>query len=107
MIDGLIQAGAPDDVIEAMRQSMTRATADDDAFEVWPENWDSVILFLRLHTQWRIAAGMGGLVYLGLDYSAIEPAMRLCAIPRAGRENKFDDLQTMERAALQVLNKKD
>lgn len=36
-------------------------------FEVWPENWPAVELFMRCQTQWR--TGPAGL--LGLDYGAV------------------------------------
>lgn len=42
------------------------------AFEVMPENWDAMRLFLAMETQWR-RAGMTG-VATGLDY-AVLPAV--------------------------------
>jgi hypothetical protein len=41
--------------------------ADDrnDYFEVLPENWEAVQMFMRCQTQWR--TGMAGLI--GLDYA--------------------------------------
>lgn len=66
-----------------------------------PENWDTLLLFLALATQWRIG-GMGG--FLGLDYSAVESTLRLMGLWRR-RAELFSGLQVMERAALPVLNK--
>lgn len=54
-----------------------------------------------MQTQWR--AGAQGVV--GLDYSAIEPVLRLQQIDTARWPALFDDLRVMERAALKVINK--
>lgn len=72
------------------------------AVEVWPENWQAFEVFSRLGTQWSVS--MGGPT--GLRYEAIYPLIdRMC-----GRDDwlqMFDDLQTMERAALDVMREKD
>lgn len=44
---------------------------------------------------------------LGIDYSAIEPVLRLRQIDAARWPALFDDLRVMERAALKVINKRD
>lgn len=69
-------------------------------FEVWPENWEAVQLFLRVQTQWKIGA-FGG--FMGLDYSGVEAAFRMMKVPNT--EEMFDTIQAMEIAALPVLNK--
>lgn len=71
-----------------------------EAIEIMASNRDSMLGFLAVETQWRVAAGMAGLIWLGLDYSAVDVAMRRQALPDA----VFADLQTMEAAALPVLN---
>jgi len=43
------------------------ALLEPEHFEVWPENWEAVRLFIRCQTQWRI--GMNGRA--GLDYGAL------------------------------------
>lgn len=70
-------------------------------FEVWPENWNAVMFYLGLSTQWRLAP-MGGVV--GLDYTGVEAAMRMQRIPAAERPALFDQLRIMELAALPILN---
>jgi hypothetical protein len=67
-------------------------------FEVLPENWPTIQMFLRVQTQWRTA--MKGLV--GLDYGAVEWLFRLYAVddPRA----LLEGLQVMEAAAIVKLN---
>jgi len=67
--------------------------------EVWDENWETVIMFMRLQTQWRTT--MAG--YQGLDYGAVQWLMGLYDVsdPIA----MLEGLQVMESAALGELNK--
>ena len=66
--------------------------------EVWEENWENVLMFIRMSTQWHTSmAGMTGLNYPSLQwlcklYSAKDPV----AI--------FEGIQVMEMAALAILN---
>ena len=68
-------------------------------FEVHPENWATVEMFLRLQTQWR--STMSGVI--GLDYSAAQWLFRLYEVQ--DQRALLEDLQTMEVAAMQVINK--
>lgn len=63
-------------------------------FKVWPENWESVCMFLRLLTQWR----MGPRGPVGLDYQAARWLFELFEVSRP--VEVMDDLQTMEAAYL-------
>lgn len=58
-------------------------------------------MFLRLQTQWRTS--MGGVI--GLDYMAVEWLLRLYEVE--DQRSMLEDLQTMEGAALSVINKKE
>ncbi len=60
-------------------------------FEVYPENWETVCLFVRLQTQWIISP-MGQRT--GLIYQAIPVVARLMGV-KMTRE-LFSDLQLME-----------
>lgn len=77
---------------------------DADTVTIWPENVQSVNLFLSVGTQWRVG-GMGGAT--GLDYPAVFATMdRLLRDEAQERKDAlFADLQVMERAALQEMNK--
>jgi hypothetical protein len=66
---------------------------------VLPENWSAVEMFLRLQTQWRTT--MSGVV--GLDYSAAQWLFRLYEVK--DQRELLEDLQTMEVAAMQTINK--
>jgi len=74
------------------------APAED--FDVWPENWAAVEMFLRVQTQWRTT--MGGL--LGLDYGVLAWVFKLYAVE--DERSMLEDLQVMEAAAMAVLSER-
>lgn len=63
---------------------------------MWPDNLAAVNTFIAVATQWRV--GPGGPT--GLDYAAVEPALRLTGVPRRRWREVFTDLRVMEDAAL-------
>ena len=65
------------------------------------ENWESVLLFTKVMTQWRTT--MGGVI--GLDYAVIEWVFRMYKV----KDPKpiFENFQIMESKALEILNKDD
>ncbi|SHL10118.1 Phage related hypothetical protein [Nitrosospira sp. Nsp11] len=93
--------GAPPEVIE---EAQRKANPEEEVCWVYEENWNSVLFFFALETQWNIG-GMGG--YIGLNYTAVESAMRLNEISRQDRKALFADVRIMELAALPALNKKE
>ena len=90
-IEELRALNAPDEVI----QELIDEQANGD-FEVWPENWEYVEMFLRVGTQWR--TGMGGPT--GLDYTAVLAVIGL--YQAADQRAMFEALGVMEAAALSV-----
>ena len=70
-------------------------------FIVWEENWEIVMMFLRLQTQWNVS--MSGVI--GLKYEVLEWFCRLYLVDDA--RAMLEGIQTMERIALKVLNEKD
>ncbi|MBN9069206.1 MAG: DUF1799 domain-containing protein [Rhizobiales bacterium] len=73
---------------------------EEPAFEVWRSNRRSVMAFLACETQWRFAVGFGAAMRLGIDYGSARPFFER----RNGRVDRqmLDDLQIMERAALEA-----
>ena len=69
-------------------------------FEVWEENWEAVMMFLRMQTQWNV--GMSGLI--GLNYQALETLIRLYHVKEP--VELFEKVQVIERAALVKMNTK-
>lgn len=96
VISDLRAFGAPEDVIAEFEQA--QKTED---FEVWPENWTALELFLALQTQWRIG-GMG--TFVGLDYNAARWVFDLHNPPNY--KEAFEQLVIIEHAALILLNEK-
>jgi len=88
--------GAPEDI---RRQFEAQAAYQD--FEVLPENWETVLLFLRVQTQWR--TGMSGVV--GLDYAAVERDCSIYNVPLT--PELMDNIRVMEMAAMAELNRND
>ncbi len=100
---------------------------DDDAapepepeaerFAVWPENLAIADLFVDVaETQWRTqillqgATGMTGvftsrIVYMGLDYAAVESTLRMRRVPRRKHDEILTGIKVMERAALDEMRK--
>ena len=75
-------------------------TPENEAFNIMAKNNDSMLAWLNVETQWRVLASMAGLIWIGLDYSAIDVALRRLSLPDA----VFGDLLVMEEAALPILN---
>lgn len=68
-------------------------------FDVEPENWPIVMMFMRLQTQWR----MGPSGVIGLDYNA---ALSVFAILKVDDPDvMLDGIQVMEFAALREMSK--
>jgi hypothetical protein len=67
---------------------------EPEHFEVWPENWEAVRLFIRCQTQWRI--GMNGRA--GLDYAAVLAMGSLYQIDNLSQV--VEDVQVIEAEIL-------
>jgi len=97
--------GASAEVLEQFAARLRQA-AEQACVQVWPQHWHAVNVFAGMSTQWRVVAGMAGLLYLGLDYAAL-PAVRE---EHEGIEHAqpmrvlMPQLRYMERTALDVLN---
>ncbi|MFM0736813.1 DUF1799 domain-containing protein [Paraburkholderia xenovorans] len=94
--------GARSEDVERARKQQT-----EDDFDVYPENWPAVQVFLALSTQWR-AVGISTMtkariVHTGLDYAVIEPVFRMMGIKPKRRVAIFQKLRVMEEAALDAL----
>ena len=69
---------------------------------MWRENLPALRAFLAVQTQWRTGP-LGGV--LGFDYQGVQAALRMMKVKDI--PTMFEDLRVMERAALEVLNRKD
>ena len=73
--------------------------AVSEDFEVWEENWDIVLMFMRMQTQWNVT--MGG--YVGLKYETLRWFCELYSIEDV--QAMLESIQVMEAAALGALNR--
>jgi hypothetical protein len=73
-----------------------------DEFEIWPDNWQALDVFMAMETQWR--TGMGGAT--GLDYGVLPDVMRLRGVPKSERSEVFDWVRLMEGEALDQMREK-
>lgn len=93
---------AIDDCAEALEREAAEATCEYHADNELP-----LAAFAALQTQWRVVAGGVGVIYLGLDYSAIPTILVALEVPRKQQSDLIAALRTMERAALPLLNARD
>lgn len=68
----------------------------DPEILVWPDNWDAVLLFQRLSTQW--SHGFNGPT--GLNYNVIQRVARMLEMKVDSWPELFGQIQTLEHAAL-------
>ncbi|MGJ7497459.1 DUF1799 domain-containing protein [Variovorax sp. RT4R15] len=69
--------------------------------EVWPDNWQALIVFTTMSTQWRGSNGP-----TGFDYGVLPEIWRRTKTPIDTRDEVFDCLQVMELAALEQMRSK-
>ena len=75
-----------------------------DEFEVWDCNWETIIMFLQMQTQWTVS--MAG--YVGLKYEVLLVAGGLFDLYNIkDRTEVLEGLQIMETAALKEFSKKE
>lgn len=71
-----------------------------DDFEVEPDAWPALEMFLRCQTQWR--SGGNGLI--GLDYGALEWAFRLYGADDPAA--MLEDIQIIEAEVLTIMHER-
>ena len=74
-----------------------------DWFDVWPENWDAVDVFMQCDTQWTVLVGFGGVHHEGLDYRKVASVARdWCGLELS--RDLLGQIRVMENEAKQILN---
>lgn len=71
-------------------------------FLVFPENWNTVVAFDGIKTQWRVSDG----VVIGLDYSTIPFELEMLDIPRKEWPEVNQGLKVMEDVFIQHFREK-
>lgn len=77
------------------------AELDERPFEIFPENWEALTIFLACRTQWRF--GHQGAA-AGIDYPSLAMLLRLYRVK--DRRDVFERVQIMEGAVLEILESK-
>lgn len=84
---------------------MTAEEAGGPPFEVFPDNWQTVCVYLAMMTQWRVSdAGP-----IGMDYGCLlgkHGVMAMCGVRRGDRPDVFEGIQVMEAAAMRFMQSK-
>lgn len=76
------------------------------AIEVWEGYRPALEAFLAISGQWRTAsAGLGGLVWIGLDYTAARAGLEMAGI--ALSPETWAQVQSIEAGAREALNRRD
>jgi hypothetical protein len=75
---------------------------EDEILELWPDNLLTVNLFSAMCHQWR--SGMSG--YYGMDLNVLPIFEERMKVPLDQRDEIFESLLLMERAALEMLQKR-
>lgn len=74
--------------------------------ELWVSNWPPLKFYLDvLKTQWRVAAGMDRLIYLGLDYNVLLHELDRRDLSRDDYDDLFGSVRVIEDEAKKQLNK--
>ncbi|MCK9994509.1 MAG: hypothetical protein Dbin4_03029 [Alphaproteobacteria bacterium] len=82
-----------------MPPEIAEAIEADADFDLWPDNEMPFNIFTRIQTQWRV--GMSGAT--GLDYHGVGAAIQMMG--KTMTPELFSDIQLMERAALQAMQR--
>lgn len=87
---------------EELSRALDRATGvPDDWHGVWEDHVAAVEAFLIVSTQWRALAGIG-LVWLGLDYSAVRDGLALAGVEVTPQV--WSQIRSIEAGALLALS---
>lgn len=86
---------------EAARFGLTVDEARPPPALVWPDNLQTVNVFVSMSTQWLV--GLAGPT--GLNYASLPVVMRSVGVTRRDWPDVFDGLRTMEDAALGYMHR--
>ena len=89
-----------------MLASVGRSALAPADFLVFQDCWESLQAFVCLGSQWRVAVGMSGISWLGIDFVAVESYLRMKRVARAKWAQILDDLLLMQQSALEIMNKR-
>ena len=101
------QLGVPEEQLRQHRAAQRQAARQEDDEDVFiaPHLAQVVWFFSKLRTHWRaIAKGLGGVVWLGLDWAAVDSTMRRRGIKPPHPELFHDWLDVLAEEGAQIKN---
>ena len=72
--------------------------------ELDPDQWHAWQCFVGTQRQWRVIAGMAGVVYEGVDSVALESTLRMLQIKRKHWPRVFWQMRILEDEARRLRN---
>lgn len=78
---------------------LTKEDLPDEIVDVYPDNWDTFMLFDAMSTQWRT----GGVGATGLDYNVIPLVAKSIGLNKKEVVEILPFLRVMEAEALRVM----
>lgn len=73
--------------------------------ELWADNWPAIKFYSEWSSQWRVAAGMDRLVYIGLDYNVLLHELDRKRLASDDYDDLLGCLRVIEAEAAKLLNK--
>lgn len=96
-----IAAAAFYEAAPEIAEGFTAEDYETDPIEVWPENWQTWLLFSGMQTQWYI--GKNGRA--GLNYLVLFAMIDKLGLSKEESDLMFLDIQAMEYSALEEMAK--
>lgn len=96
--EGMRRMGASEEDIARAVAERPQAEEGEDAFEVYEDNWDTWLFFLRVQHQW-VYAGMAA-ARVGLNWQGIAAWAGLALVGRRRLAREVPALELIERAVL-------
>lgn len=87
---------------EPTTAGLAPALLPDGSFAVWPENWQTLQLFMAVRRCWRMRP-MGGV--MGFDWTQVQSKMQILGVNRRRMKREALRLELMEDAVLTAASK--
>lgn len=91
---------ATEESLALAEQLREQQLGNPEDFELWEENWDHWLFFLKVSTQW-VRAGLDGFMS-GLNYAGVEVVAKAHGLRGKVWRACLDALQVIEEAVLEA-----
>lgn len=106
MAADLEEIGVPEEQLAAWRAAAEQQldAVEEEPFEVWEENRETVAVFQHCHWQ-TVGVGMAGARYTGIETSEVRNVMDVLEVPPERRQDVLAGVRFMVSVALPLLNR--